>query len=112
MLEDLDLHSIADEQTRELVRRLLNVLEDVRADLRAAQAEIQRLRNEINRLKGEQGQPAIKPHTPQPPPQGPLFGTGTAHTESVVERPQDGPHPDRPGASSGRCSRGLAAGCG
>ena len=68
MLEDLDLHSIADEQTRELVRRLLNVLEDVRADLRAAQAEIQRLRNEINRLKGEQGQPAIKPNTPHPPP--------------------------------------------
>src|SRR6516164_9300994 len=68
MLEDLDLHSIADEQARELVRRLLNVLEDVRADLRAAQAEIQRLRNEINRLKGEQGQPAIKPNTPQPPP--------------------------------------------
>jgi len=68
MLEDLDLHSIADEQARALVRRLLNVLEDVRAALRAAQAEIQRLRNEINRLKGEQGQPAIKPHTPQPPP--------------------------------------------
>src|SRR5713101_2215854 len=68
MLEDLDLHSIADEQTRELVRRLLNLLEDVRADLRAAQAEIQRLRNEINRLKGEQGQPTIKPNTPQPPP--------------------------------------------
>jgi hypothetical protein len=68
MLEDLDLHSIADEQARELVRRLLNVLEDVRADLRAAQADIQRLRNEINRLKGEQGQPAIKPNTPQPPP--------------------------------------------
>ena len=68
MLEDLDLHSIADEQARALVRRLLNVLEDVRADLRAAQADIQRLRNEINRLKGEQGQPAIKPNTPQPPP--------------------------------------------
>src|SRR3989442_881834 len=68
MLEDLDLHSIADEQARTRVRRLLNVLEDVRADLRAAQADIQRLRNEINRLKGEQGQPAIKPNTPQPPP--------------------------------------------
>ena len=38
------------------------------ADLRAAQAENQRLRNEINRLKGEQGQPTIKPNTPQPPP--------------------------------------------
>src|SRR6058998_3266325 len=68
MLEDLDLHSIADEQARELVRRLLNLLEDVRAELRAAQAEIQRLRNEINRLKGEQGQPTIKPNTPQPHP--------------------------------------------
>jgi Transposase IS66 family len=68
MLEDLDLHSIADEQARELVRRLLNLLEDVRADLRAAQADIQRLRNEINRLKGEQGQPTIKPNTPQPSP--------------------------------------------
>src|SRR6266702_1802991 len=68
MLEDLDLPSIADEQARELVRRLLNLLEDVRADLRAAQAEIQRLRKEINRLKGEQGQPTIKPNTPQPPP--------------------------------------------
>jgi hypothetical protein len=68
MLEALDLPSIADEQARELVRGLLNLLEDVRADLRAAQAEIQRLRNEINRLKGEQGQPTIKPNTPQPPP--------------------------------------------
>ena len=68
MLEDLALHSIAEEQTRELVRRLRNVLEDVRADRRAAQADIQRLRNESNRLKGEQGQPARKPHTPPPPP--------------------------------------------
>src|SRR6266478_2162121 len=46
MLEDLDLHSIADDQARELVKRLLN---------------------EINRLKGEQGQPTIKPNTPHPP---------------------------------------------
>ena len=68
MLEDLDLHSIADEQARELVRQLFNLLEDVRADLRAAQAENQRLRDEINRLKGEQGMPTIKANTPQPPP--------------------------------------------
>src|SRR2546430_17364260 len=68
MLEDLDLSSIADERARKLVQRLLNVLEDVMADLRTAQAENQRLRDEINRLKGEQGAPAIKPNTPQPPP--------------------------------------------
>src|SRR5215510_9685834 len=68
MLEDLDLSSIADERARELVQKLLNMLEDVMAALRAAQAENQRLRDEINRLKGEQGAPTIKPNTPQPPP--------------------------------------------
>src|SRR6516165_10767117 len=68
MLEDLDLSSIADERARELVQQLLNVLEEVMAALRAAQAENQRLRDEINRLKGEQGAPTIKPNTPQPPP--------------------------------------------
>ena len=68
MLEDLDLSSIADERARKLVQQLLNVLEDVMADLRAAQAEPQRLRDELNRLKGEQGAPAIKANTPQPPP--------------------------------------------
>ena len=68
MLEDLDLHSIADDRARELVRQLLNLLEDVTADLRAAQAEIQRLRDELHRLKREQGQPTIKANTPPPPP--------------------------------------------
>ena len=64
MLEDLDLESIADGQARELVRGLLNLLEEVMADLRAAEVEIQRLRDENNRLKGEQGQPKIKPNKP------------------------------------------------
>jgi hypothetical protein len=67
-LDDLDLPSIAEAQARARVRQGLNLLEDVRAALRAAQADIQRLRNEINRLKGEQGQPTRTPHTPQPPP--------------------------------------------
>jgi hypothetical protein len=64
MLEDLDLSSIPDERIRHLVVRLLNLLETVTADLRAAHAEIQRLRDEINRLKGEQGQPRTQPNVP------------------------------------------------
>jgi Transposase IS66 family len=66
MLEDLDLNGITDERARELVRQLLNLLEAVMADLRAAQAENQRWRDEINRLKGEQGRPTIHPNTPPP----------------------------------------------
>src|SRR5262249_29723566 len=64
MLEDLDLDSIADERARALVGRLLNLLEDVMADLRAAQAENQHLRDEINRLKGEQGRPTDSANLP------------------------------------------------
>jgi hypothetical protein len=48
---------------------LLNLVEAVSTDLRNAQAEIQRLRDEINRLKGEQGKPKIKANTPKPPSQ-------------------------------------------
>jgi hypothetical protein len=68
MLEDLDLNSIADDRARDLVQQLFNRLEDVMADLQAAQAEIQRLRNESARLKREQGQPTIKPNTPPASP--------------------------------------------
>src|SRR5215471_5349636 len=68
MLEDLDLDSIADERARALVGRLLNLLADVMADLRAAQAENQHLRDEINRLKGEQGSPTVSANLPLLPP--------------------------------------------
>ena len=68
MLDDLDLSSITDERTRTLIVRLLNLIDDLSSDLRDAQVEIQRLRDENNRLKGEQGQPTIKPPTAPPPP--------------------------------------------
>ena len=64
MLDDLDLTGIQDERARALIVRLLNLIEDLSTDLRTAQAENQRLRDEINRLKGEQGKPTIKPDTP------------------------------------------------
>src|SRR3990172_1484377 len=67
MLDNLDLNAIQDENARELIRRLLNLIEQLSADLREAQAEIQRLRDENNRLKGEQGKPKIKANTPKLP---------------------------------------------
>ena len=66
MLEDIDLTGIQDENARQLIVRLLNLIEDLSADLRDAQVENQRLRDEVNRLKGEQGKPNIKANTPTP----------------------------------------------
>src|SRR3712207_6464924 len=68
MLDTLDLSRLPDDRTRELVRGLLNLIETVTADLRSAQAENQRLRDEINRLKGEHAKPTISPNTPVAPP--------------------------------------------
>src|SRR5215210_3210413 len=68
MLDELDLSGIEDERARTLIVRLLNLLETVSSDLRSAQEEIQRLRDENNRLKGEQGKPSIKPNTPPAAP--------------------------------------------
>lgn len=63
-LEDLDLTSIADDRLREGFVRLLNLVEELSATVREQQEEIQRLRDENNRLNGEQGKPDIKPNTP------------------------------------------------
>jgi hypothetical protein len=68
MLDDLDLAGVQDERARALLVRLLNLIEDLSADLRAAQEEIQRLRDENNRLKGEQGKPTVKPNVVPPNP--------------------------------------------
>jgi hypothetical protein len=51
-LNPVDLSNIQDENARELIVRLMNLIEAVSTDLRDAQAEIQRLRDENNRLKG------------------------------------------------------------
>jgi len=68
MFDKLDLDAIKDENARELIGRLLNLVEKLSADLRDAQVENQRLRDEVNRLRGEQGKPKIKGNTPKPPP--------------------------------------------
>jgi hypothetical protein len=60
MFENIDLGAIVEEKTRELVKGLLNFIEQLSSSLREARAENQRLRDEVNRLKGEQGKPDIK----------------------------------------------------
>jgi Transposase IS66 family len=66
VFDDLDLSQIQDERSREWIVRLLNLVEEVTSALRASQDENQRLRDEINRLKGEQGKPTIKGNKPPP----------------------------------------------
>jgi hypothetical protein len=68
LLDNLDLNAIQDENARELIRKLLNLVEKLSADLRDSQVENQHLRDEVNRLKGEQGKPKIKGNMPKPPP--------------------------------------------
>jgi hypothetical protein len=60
MFENLDLSAIHEENDRKLVKVLLNQVEELSASLRDARLEIQALRDENNRLKGEQGKPKVK----------------------------------------------------
>ena len=62
MLEGLDLGQIQEEQARELIIRLLNLIEGLSAERREAQPENQRLRDGIARLKGEKGKPQVQPN--------------------------------------------------
>ena len=63
MLDDLDLNRIQDiAGARQAILRLLNLVEELAAENRQRREEVQQLRDEINRLKGEQGQPKIKPN--------------------------------------------------
>lgn len=87
MLDDLDLSSITDERTRTLIVRLLNIIDKLSSDLRDAQAEIQRLRDENNRLKGEQGKPDIQP---PPPPTAPANYSSESERHRRAERGKRG----------------------
>lgn len=62
-MADLDLHVdldlIPDPATRQAVVGLLNLVEQLYAQVLALREENQRLKDEINRLKGEQGRPSF-----------------------------------------------------
>ncbi len=61
MLDDLDLSGVTDPEARRILGLLLTVIETQAAEIATLRAENQRLRDEVNRLKGEQGAPTIRP---------------------------------------------------
>lgn len=63
-LPAIDLNEIKDKKLRELVSTLLNIIEDLSVRVHRLQEENQHLRDENNRLKGEQGKPDIKAKQP------------------------------------------------
>ena len=67
MLELFDPNDIQNlEQARQAIIEVLNLVEDLVAENRKQREEIQRLRDENNRLKGEQGKPKVKPRRKPP----------------------------------------------
>jgi len=83
MIEEFDPNSIEEEGVRQVVIGLMNVVDKQDGTIAEQAAELQRLRDEINRLKGEQGQPKIKANKP------------TADLSSEKERRQSKPHQKR-----------------
>jgi len=80
--EQLDLDPIQDvAQAKRAIVGLLNLVEALQATVRELQGEVQRLRDEINHWKGEQGQPDIKPNRPGQPP-----GAGPDHSSEAERR--------------------------
>ena len=64
MIEELDASTREEEDLRQAVQDLMNVVDKEDVSIGELTTEIQRLRDEINRLKGEQGKPKIKANKP------------------------------------------------
>ena len=63
MGEDFDPTTIEDEGLRQVFISLMNLVEHLSVKVAQQAEEIQRLRDENKRLKGEQGKPKILPNT-------------------------------------------------
>jgi hypothetical protein len=62
MVEDVDPTTIEDEGLRQMFISLMNLVEHLSAKVAQQAEEIQRLRDENHRLKGEQSKPKILPN--------------------------------------------------
>jgi regulator of replication initiation timing len=62
MLDDLDINNIRDlDDALDCIRKLFNLVETLNQDILELKRQNQELRDENNRLKGEQGKPKVKP---------------------------------------------------
>lgn len=59
-MEALDLRQIQDEGAREAIVRLMNLVEQLAAENRSLREQVQRLQDELNRLKGQSPRPPVK----------------------------------------------------
>ena len=84
-LANLDLSGIQEPRAQTLIRELLAIISEQGAALQAAREEIRQLHDELNRLKGEQGRPQVKPNPPQADGHGPLLRAGAADAAAVDE---------------------------
>ena len=60
LLQTIDPKGIAEDSVRRTVEILLNLAEELNSKVKGLELENQHLRDENNRLKGEQGKPEIK----------------------------------------------------
>ncbi|MBW1798843.1 MAG: transposase [Deltaproteobacteria bacterium] len=67
MLNGLDINNIRNlDDALEVIRKLLNLVETLNQEILELKSHVQKLRDENNRLKGEQGKPKIKPNKKTP----------------------------------------------
>lgn len=63
VLKELDIFlAHIDDKTKETILSLLNIIETKAKEINELRTQLQELRDEINRFKGEQGKPDIKPN--------------------------------------------------
>lgn len=63
IIKHIDLDEITTlEQSKEFIKLLLNLTEEIQSEMERNREELQQLRDEINRIKGEQGKPVFKPN--------------------------------------------------
>lgn len=66
-MSDFDIQNIRDlDSALDCIRKLLNIVETLNQEILELKRQNQELRDEINRLKGEQGKPKIKPSKKNP----------------------------------------------